>query len=257
MVVIPVDGGIGGEGHHGVLHGNLALEIFAGGDGVANHDDAVKGKGVGAFVAAAGGNARGSGGTGAAVAFTDQIFGTGPAMVAMEPFFNEQQQCLGVLFNAVELLRTAFVQQYAIAGAYGVHQNDIRNVQQAVRVLDGRIGRQGGGAVRFAVEQPGGAQETRMDVHGGGAGAAVEAENHRAVGGIRHIGAEVGIGENGGNGLAGVVIEHIVLADGVIGDTVPTEGDLSIGFKFGRSKAGGIQFFSCVHRRNLLILYRS
>ena len=57
-----------------------------------------------------------------------------------------------VSYTHLELVGAVLVQQHAVAGAHRVHQNDVRNVQQAVGVVQGLVGRQLGGPGRLRVE---------------------------------------------------------------------------------------------------------
>ncbi len=75
-----------------------------------------------------------------------------------------------------------------------------------------------------------------MNHHGRRTGAAVKAEQHRAVGGILHIGAEIGIGKDGSDGLSLFIVENIVLADRPIRDGAAAQRHGSL-----RGKAGGLK----------------
>ena len=235
--MVPVNGRHGGHGQNGLLAGDVPVEIPAGGDGVADEHQAVKSHGVTALLAAAASDAGRHSGADAPVAFAHQILGAQPAFIACQPVGDEGQQRLGIIFNGEELIRTAVVQQQAVAGGHRVHHHDVRHIQQAVDVVHGLIGRQRGGLVRIRkVFHALGAQETHMDHHRRGSGAAVEAEQHRPVSGVLDVRPEIGIGKDGSDGLSLFIVENIILADSPVRDGAAAQRHRSF-----RGKAGGFK----------------
>ena len=198
-------------------------------------------------MAAAGGDSSSGGGSSATVAFADDIFGAGPALVAVKPLFDEQQQRFSIFLNAIELICAVFIQQHTVASANWVYKHDICDIQQTVRIVNGLVGGQGGGTIGFSIEKAGSAKETCVDIHGGGAGSTVKTKENRTGGRILYIGAKIGIGENGSDGFPGIIIEHIIFTDSVVGNPLPMQSNLVVGFKFSRDKADRIHFFCGIH----------
>src|SRR3546814_20933118 len=78
---------------------------------------------------------------GRAVTFAAQIFGRVPAAIVVEPEPDELGDRFRVLGEAPEILGVGLAERVAEAGADRVYEDDVRDVEKALGVVDDGIGR--------------------------------------------------------------------------------------------------------------------
>ena len=233
MMVIPVDSCVGREADNAGFYRQALAKVLTTGDRVADHDDTVKGDAIGTLFAFTGSNADCSCCSCAAIAFPNQILRRKTAVVLPAPELNEVQQCFGILLNAKEVFLFILVQQYAITGANRINQNEIGNVQQAVRIVDDFPGTECGRTVGLTIADSAYTQETSMDIHGRTARAAIVAKDHRSGAGIFDIRTKIGIRENRCDGFSFRIIEDIVFRYSLVRNLLAIEFNGTFGSEAG------------------------
>ena len=193
------------------------------------------------------------GGAGGAIAFTRQILGRVPALVLGGPLTDELGDALGILIDPPVILAFALADGAAEAGADGVDEHHVGNVERALFVVDDLVGR---GAIVLGVRRQNKAlraERAHVQPQRRGAGAAVEDEDDRAGGGVLHALADVAGGENGRAGLVVLIVEIGLACDGLVAHFLPVEAAGVLGgehfwlgdgilcrlFRFGRCLVGG------------------
>jgi len=118
---------------------------------------------------------------GGAIAFAAEIFGAVPAAIVVEPQPDDRGDELGILRDAIIVLRVGLADQVRETGARRVDEHDVGDVEQGVGIIDDRIGRR-------AVVDPGagdgdalGSEGAHHQPDGARTRAAVEQEGDRAV----------------------------------------------------------------------------
>src|SRR6185312_4699666 len=239
LVVVPGDGGLGRQHQReGDVDGRvqrIAIRAYVGvGDGREQYQSID----IYRRVLQAFGQQRTADG---AVALAEDVLGRVPAAVLGEEQLHEVGEGLGVLVHAVIVLRVGLAAQVLVdhaaeAGARGVDEHLVGDVQQAVFVVDQRVGRAGGVGVvgsAHALRTEG----AHVQPHGGGTRAAVEEEGHGPVGGravlrVVHV-------EHADGGLVLVVLQDQRAGIGLVADLLTADAH--------RARGGGQGGLGVVH----------
>src|SRR5690606_30754190 len=124
-----------------------------------------------------------------------------PALVLGGPLADELGDALGILIDAPVVLAFALADGAAEAGADGIDEHHVGDIERALVVVDNLVRRR---AIVLGVRrqhQTLWAERAHVQPQRGRAGAAVEDENHRAGGGVFHALPNVAGGEDGGAGV--------------------------------------------------------
>ena len=212
----------------------VARRVGAGGEieHGRDQDDAVEGNVViGALELVEDGGAAGG-----AVAFAAEIFGRVPAAIVVEPQPDELGDRLGVLGHAPIIGRIGVAEGVAEAGADGIDEDDVGDVEQAVGIVDDRIGRTAVVGGVGGDRHPARAEGAHVQPDRARAGTAVEQEGDRPVGVARL--ADIGGRED--RGPRGAVLgaqEGLARGRGV-GDALAAEGARMVGDRHDRRAVG-------------------
>ena len=259
-VVIPGGGGHGGQGEEvAVVGAGIAVRAVGArveAEDLREEDGAVE---IELALQQVGEN----GGARGAVALAEEILRRVPAIVLGEEAADEAVEGVRVGIDAVEGLAGVLAEDAAEAGAGSVDEDEVADVEEAVFVGNDLVGC--AFLVRGILRQDDahGAEGAHVEIHGGGAGAAVVEEGDGAVlrrillevGGVEHArggGAIFGLGGqvDGGVGqVFAVEADHGVLriggadgegaGDGAVGDGLAADGDGAFGGGVGGSIGGG------------------
>ena len=174
--MIPGGGGEGGKREGvGLIDagvGGGAVDAVVEAEDLREEDDAVE-----VDAAKVGGE---DGGAWGAVAFAEEILGRVPAIVLGEEAADEALEGVAVGVDAVEGFGFVFAEGAAEAGAGGVDEDDVADVEEGVFVVDDGVG------CAFLVlgvrgDDALGAEGSHVEPHGGGAGASVVDEDDGAL----------------------------------------------------------------------------
>ena len=231
LVVIPGGGGIAGQQAH-ILH-LVALilgfqpEIEDGGD----EDDAVERDIIILPVQLIGHGGR----AGGAIGFAAEELGCVPAVVLVQPQADELRDGLGIAVNAPEVFGIGLAQGMAPAGADRIDKHQIGDIEQRFGVVADVIGRR---AVVLGIGDvhPLRAKGTHVQPQAARPRPAVEQEEHRAV--RLRIVLQIGGGEDGGSGLALLVLQEGFANQGGVVHLHPAKGAAALGDDPVRSGGG-------------------
>ena len=186
-----------------------------------------------------------------AVAFTDQEFRRGPALVARSVEPDEVAHGRDVLGETMELFRILVLGRAAVAGRDRVDEDEVRGVEPGCVIVHHPVGRRKRLAF-FRHDDALGADRAHVQPDGGGAGAAVEGKSHGPLRGIDllGVGVEFGVGDEEDVRLGLLVLRVLhqhVAGGGAVFDDLAPDGQLVLGdgqhgllLLLGRCGGGGL-----------------
>ena len=173
---------------------------------------------------------------GGAVALAAEIFGRVPAAILVEPEADELGDRLGVLGDAPIFLRLGLAERVAEAGADRIDEDDVGDVEQAVRIVDDREGRRAVVARVGGDRDPLRPERAHVQPDRARAGAAVEQEGDRPVRVARL--ADIGDREDRGARRAVLGAQEGLARGRGVGDALAAEGAAMAGDRHDRRAVG-------------------